>query len=343
MLVNSQEKLNDLCLRIKGRDIIGVDTEFDRRFSYEPQLSLVQIAHHDNLFVIDVLAKLDFNPLLQILCDKEILKVWHCGMQDVEVLRCHFGINVINVFDTQIADQFQGNDKQISYADIVDKHLGFFISKDLQFSDWIERPISREHIEYAATDVKYLADIYKLLKADLFETPKWRWIIEESNSIASKTDFQPTLRDLLIKFIHCSVDEDFLLRCLNILRWREEKACSSNKLRGRVVSDKAILHALRYGNSKKIPAYILNNIHKPEDGDKDIVAQVIRYQKATHKNKKAESLKVLLQEVSDKRNIPQSLIANSKELTLYSNGYEVRFQQGWRYEVFGQNISSFLR
>ncbi|MFN3516499.1 MAG: ribonuclease D, partial [Novosphingobium sp.] len=87
-LITTSEALADLCDRLSQADFVCVDTEFMRENTYWPELCLIQIADANEAAAIDPLARdLDLSPLLDLLVDNEdVLKVFHAGGQDVEII-----------------------------------------------------------------------------------------------------------------------------------------------------------------------------------------------------------------------------------------------------------------
>ncbi|MFN3470545.1 MAG: ribonuclease D, partial [Novosphingobium sp.] len=104
-LITTTDALADLCERLAKADFITVDTEFMRENTYWPELCLVQIADDKEAAAIDPLAPgLDLSPLLDLLVDNEdVLKVFHAGGQDVEIIYNLTGKTPHPIFDTQIA------------------------------------------------------------------------------------------------------------------------------------------------------------------------------------------------------------------------------------------------
>ena len=75
--------------------VIALDTEFDRRTTYRPTLSIVQVkcSAHDEPKIYDVLGQgYDLNELVELLRDDSIVKVIHAARQDFESIYGRFGI-----------------------------------------------------------------------------------------------------------------------------------------------------------------------------------------------------------------------------------------------------------
>ena len=87
-LITTTEALEDLCGRLEKSEFVAVDTEFMRENTYWPELCLVQIANEEEAAAIDPLAEgIDLSPLLDLLTEnEEVLKVFHAGGQDVEII-----------------------------------------------------------------------------------------------------------------------------------------------------------------------------------------------------------------------------------------------------------------
>ena len=104
-LITDSAELAALCERLAKADFVCVDTEFMRENTYWPELCLIQIADTQEAAAIDPLAKgLDLSPLLDLLVDNEhVLKIFHAGGQDVEIIYNLTGKTPHPIFDTQIA------------------------------------------------------------------------------------------------------------------------------------------------------------------------------------------------------------------------------------------------
>ncbi|MCB2059647.1 MAG: ribonuclease D, partial [Novosphingobium sp.] len=135
-LITSSDELAELCGRLAQADFITVDTEFMRENTYWPELCLVQIADDKEAAAIDPLAKgIDLSPLLDLLTDnEEVLKVFHAGGQDVEIVYNLTGRTPHPIFDTQIAMMAISQSEQIGYSNLVESWLGISIDKGARFT-----------------------------------------------------------------------------------------------------------------------------------------------------------------------------------------------------------------
>ena len=125
-LITETAPLAELCERLAKSDFVCVDTEFMRENTYWPELCLVQIGNEEEAAAVDPLAEgIDLSPLWELLCDNdEVLKVFHAGGQDVEIVYNFTGKTPQPIFDTQIAMMAISQSEQIGYANLVESWLG---------------------------------------------------------------------------------------------------------------------------------------------------------------------------------------------------------------------------
>ena len=96
--------LAEFCARLAQADFLTVDTEFMRERTFWPQLCLIQVAGPDAATTIDPLVPgIDLKPLLDLLYDPRILKVFHAARQDLEIFFHLTGSVPHPLFDTQVA------------------------------------------------------------------------------------------------------------------------------------------------------------------------------------------------------------------------------------------------
>ena len=117
MFISTLKALSLFCERASGHKVIAVDTEFLRERTYHPKLCLIQVATKDEAAAIDPLAIGDLSPLLALLEDESITKVFHACDQDLEVIYDSCGCVVAPVFDTQLAAAFLGHRMQMGLGD----------------------------------------------------------------------------------------------------------------------------------------------------------------------------------------------------------------------------------
>ena len=257
------------------KQIVAIDTEFERKHTYRPILSIVQVRfENEEPIIYDVYKKKNEQlvDLLEILSNDDIIKVIHCARQDVEAIYYRFHIPIQNIFDTQIACKYLMKTKnEISYAKAVECICGKQIIKEktLQTSNWLKRPLTEEQIKYAKQDVEYLHEIYNItynaLKNDktMFKNFKQECSFLEDEKLYS---FNPQLfwQKIRHKFInnpnYSLIKELFILReklAFKVNIPREFAIKSYDLIDYANTGDKQFLNT-----NKKIHKYIFTKMYK---------------------------------------------------------------------------------
>jgi ribonuclease D len=150
-LITRSDDLAALVERLSQHPFVAVDTEFMRENTYWPDLCLIQIASSDEAAAIDPKADIDLAPLLKLLVDTpDVLKVFHAGGQDVEIIHNLSGKVPHPLFDTQVAAMALGHGEQIGYSNLIESMLGHSIDKGARFTDWGRRPLDKRQIDSAS-------------------------------------------------------------------------------------------------------------------------------------------------------------------------------------------------
>ena len=153
--ITSNEQLADLCQRLKSAETLALDTEFIREKTYYPRLCLIQIASTEVVACIDPLSISEMQPLWDLLLNQDCLKVLHAARQDLEIFHHLLGEIPQPVFDTQLVATVLGYGEQIGYGNLIKKVLNIDLNKGHARTDWLQRPLSPEQLDYAADDVRY--------------------------------------------------------------------------------------------------------------------------------------------------------------------------------------------
>jgi ribonuclease D len=352
MLIQTNDQLIDCIAKLKDDKFIAIDTEFMRDKYYYPRLSLIQIGGEHISFAVDALSGVDLNLLKPLLSKKSLVKVFHSCQQDLEVLFNYFGFIPHNIFDTQIALLFLGYKDQPSYETLVRDFLHKQLDKQLQFSDWLLRPLSSEHLSYALDDVILLRQAYELILNKIVALGRLEWLKDECRLLENDTSFYATEADLLKKFVTQLENEDLIYSCLKILRLREKKAIAEDVARNHILHDQDIITILKFSGKPRKTKLTQAEIDEAlatqnTSEDKSIIDKVIKLSKL-RKGEKVESFMLIrkkLHEIAEKEKISPSLIATSDEIVKFANGIRknVRFLSGWRKEVFGNHAAELVQ
>ncbi len=241
--IDQPAQLQGLCERLADCDWVALDTEFIREKTYYPQLCLIQIGTTEWVSCIDPLA-LDINPLLDMLYRDDLMIVMHAARQDLEIFYHLRGAVPTPLFDTQLAGPLLGLQDQMGYGNFIKARLGIELAKGHARTDWAARPLSKEQLNYAADDVRYLAQVYETLRDELANRGRLGWLQDDFDKLADASlyDIQPddAWRKLkgIGKFRGAS-----LSIAQTLAGWREQLAQQADKPRKWIMSDD-ILYAL---------------------------------------------------------------------------------------------------
>ncbi|MDQ3477997.1 MAG: ribonuclease D, partial [Pseudomonadota bacterium] len=189
-LISKSSELAELVDRLAKHPFVAVDTEFMRENTYWPELCLIQVASPDEAAAIDPKADLDLAPLLDLMVkNMDVLKVFHAGGQDLEIIHNLTGKVPYPLFDTQIAAMALGHGEQVGYSNLIESMLGHALDKGARFTDWARRPLDKRQIDYAIADVTHLANIFPKLLERLKKTARGGWLDEEMERLADASSF----------------------------------------------------------------------------------------------------------------------------------------------------------
>jgi ribonuclease D len=241
-LVTTQDQLEAAVFRLQGAARLAIDTEFMRERTYFAQLCLVQVASDADCYLVDTLAGLDLKPLFAVLAARTRPKILHAARQDLEVMLNSGGTVPGPVFDTQVAAAMLGLPPQVGYADLVARQLGHSIDKAQTRTDWSRRPLSEAQLAYAADDVHHLLQLHTDLELALEAKARLAWHVEDCAALENpglyRTD--PTDAWRRLKGLgRLRAREQAAARAL--AEWREARAVASDKPRGWILTDEAIL------------------------------------------------------------------------------------------------------
>jgi ribonuclease D len=193
-IINQSGQLDTAAREIADSRAIALDIESNSRHRYPEQLCLIQIATLHKVYILDTLLMREIAPLKDVLSDVSITKVIHGADYDIRSLDRHYGFHVRNIYDTTIAARFTGIIK-FGLAALIEDLLGITISKSkrLQQADWGRRPLTTEALEYAATDVRHLLALRKILNQRLHALERTTWVAEECSRLEKVRHIAPDL------------------------------------------------------------------------------------------------------------------------------------------------------
>ena len=162
-LITDTESLEKLCERLARSDFVAVDTEFMRENTYWPDLCLIQIANSEEAAAIDPKAEgIDLTPLLNLLVNNEdVLKVFHAGGQDIEIIYNLTGRHARIRCSTPRSRRWRSGSASRSAIRTWSRACSATsLDKGARFTDWARRPLDKRQIDYAIGDVTHLAELF---------------------------------------------------------------------------------------------------------------------------------------------------------------------------------------
>jgi ribonuclease D len=357
-LITDSGDLAAFCARQQNADFIAVDTEFMRERTYWPILCVVQVAGPDEAVAIDALAEgIDLKPLLALMNDESVPKVFHAARQDLEIFFLLSGQVPCPVFDTQIAAMVCGFGDAVSYETLVKKLAGASLDKASRFTDWSHRPLTERQIHYALADVIHLRTVYQRLLEKLGQNGRAAWFQEEMADLVDPAIYRAEPAEAWRRFrLRGRVDRRFLGVLRALAAWREAAAQQRDLPRGRIMKDEAVLeiasHAPRTIEALartrslgrgvaegKLGREILDAIERGLDDKEPLPTLPAKPEPPPGLGPLIELFRVLLKQRCEDYQVAQKLLASADDLESIAadDNAEVRALHGWRREVFGKD------
>ena len=359
-LITDTDSLHSLCERLSHSPFVAVDTEFMRETTYWPELCLIQVANSEEAAAIDPMAEgIDLTPLWDLLVDNEdVLKVFHAGGQDLEIVHNVTGKTPQPLFDTQIAAMALGYGEQVGYSNLIESMLGHALDKGARFTDWSRRPLDKRQIDYAIGDVTHLATIFPKMVSKLRRTGRGLWLDEEMERLADPSSFAFEPEDAWKRLKVPSRNPLVLGRLKVLAAWREKEARGKNLPRGRIVKDDTLadiaghppktqedlakVRGLSAGwRNNDIGARLMTALEGAQPLGADELPERGPSRPGLTKDGAlvADLLKLLLKIKAKETGVAAKLIARSDELEALAAGVrkDLAILSGWRFDEFGRD------
>ncbi len=358
-LIADSAQLAAFCARVSQADFITVDTEFMRERTYWPQLCLIQVAGPGEVAAIDPLAEgMDLGPLLDLLADERLLKVFHAARQDIEIFFHLTGRIPTPLFDTQVAAMVCGYGDSVSYETLAAQLAGARIDKSARFTDWAARPLSERQVTYALADVTHLRKVYEGLAKRLVTSGRAQWLQQEMGTLLEPGTYRLDPEESWRRLKPRGGSKPRLLAVLReVAAWREREAQRRDVPRNRIIRDDTVVDIAGHAPSTVEELARLRGLSKSlAEGrmGQDLLVAVARGL-ATPESEApvlppaiempgglgpvVELLKVLLKIKCERQQVAQKLVASTADLERIAadDDADVPALHGWRREVFGED------
>ena len=366
LYIQDEVGLKDLCERLRESDRLALDTEFMGEDTYAPRLEIIQVATDDLIAIVDRRAVPALGGFLELLTDPNILKIVHAGRQDLEIFSVEGGA-ISPVFDTQVAAAMVGYGTQIGYGQLVLQVVGVSLDKTETFTNWAQRPLTAEQLDYAHEDVRYLFALHAHLRDRLKALGRVEWAEEEFQRLQAVSGEEA--RDPQLRYQRIRGWEGLRPRARGVLRelavWREHEARKRDRPRGRVLRDDVLLEIARRGPTTLEGLRSLRGL-QPSQVDKYGESLVTAIQRGlsiperelprAEKRKRvdpesaglADLLGTALKVRAIEASISPQLLASSAELEVFAlergrgEAEKLPILQGWRRALAGEHLREVM-
>ena len=354
--ITDTEALARFCDSVAGADFVTVDTEFMRERTYWPRLCLVQLAGPTEAAIIDAMAEgIDLEPLFKLLNASDVLKVFHAGRQDIEIIHHLTGNIPSPVFDTQIAGMVCGFGDQVGYETLVSKLAKARIDKSMRFTDWSRRPLSEKQLHYALSDVTHLRVAYEKLARNLERNGRTQWLEEEMATLTSPATYAAVPSEAWRRIKFRGSRPRFMCVLQALAAWRELEAQKRDVPRNRVLRDDVLLDMAARAPETEEELAKTRTVGRNGLGaavTKGVLGAVAEGKACPERDcpslekKKplpkgigplVDLFRVLLKMKCDENGVAQKLITSISDLELIAadDDADVPALRGWRRELFG--------
>lgn len=356
------------CPEMAACRVLCLDTEFHRESTYYAEFALLQIYGNGQCWIVDPISLDDLSELWDILCDPDILKVFHAGRQDIEIFVKESGRLPMPLFDTQVAAALLGYGQQVGFGNLVQRITKKALAKGESFTNWKARPLTPKQLIYAADDVIWLMPIFQHLQERLEATGRTEWLQEEQSVLTDPATYDNDVSTIFwrVKGV-TKVKGKHLAALRELAAWRERAAKARDIPRRRMLSDEALfeiarrdklntdtMHRMRGINAGFIKRFGEEIIQVWQQGmdtpEADWPRQSPRRHNHAGTDLRLEMLDTLVRLKAEEGEIASSILASKSELSeLASWGYrckdkppEVACLHGWRYELVGHDLLRLL-
>lgn len=360
--IANQENLEAFVARAASSSVLAIDTEFLREKTYYANLCLIQLATDTEVAVVDPFAIEDLSPLAGLMTDPAIMKLFHAGGQDLEILYRELGCLPTPLFDTQVAATLLGHTQQIGYGPLVHSLCGVNLKKSDSFTDWSRRPLTDSQIDYAADDVIYLPKMYRIMVERLEAKGRLHWLDNDFTAMADPAHYvsDPSERYKRLKRVG-QLSRRQLSAAREVARWREVTAQERDLPRKWVLTDEQIVEACRRESRTIDELFLVRGVReKLNTRDARLVAGLIvkgldappeswpELDKSPKSERNVDAeldlMEALVRLRAKENDIAMQTLASRSELAAVARGYtdESDVLRGWRRAMVGEELLELL-
>lgn len=363
MYIDSQEALEAFVDRARNSSVLAIDTEFLREKTYYPKLCLLQMGTGEENVIIDPFAVDDLTVLRPLFEAESIVKLFHSGHQDIEIILYDIGCVPKPLFDTQVAAALLGQAQQIGYSSLVHSLCGVKLKKTDSFTDWSARPLSESQIEYALDDVIYLPKMYEIITERLREKGRLEWLDAEFEELSKPETYMVDERDRFRRLKHVTqLSRRQMAAAREMAAWREIEARRRNVPRKWILTDEQIVESCKREPRKIDDLFMIRGIRERlTTADARAVVELVRSaldaspeawpelppagRNEPNVDVQVDMLMAIVRMRARENDVAIPTLASHSDLVAIARGhYEgVDLLKGWRRELVGAELLDFLQ
>ena len=360
--ISNQESLAAFARRAVSSPVLAIDTEFLREKTYYAKLCLLQMATDSEVVVVDPLSVRDLSVLAPLMEDEGIVKLFHAGGQDLEILLREIGVLPTPVFDTQIAAALLGFSVQSAYSILVHSLCDVSLKKADSFTDWSRRPLSKSQLAYAADDVAYLPRIYGIMVERLKAKGRLSWLDDDFRELSDRSRYEEDVRARYRRLKRCSsLTRRQLSAAREVAAWRELEAQKRDIPRKWVLSDEQIVEACKREPRTIDELYMIRGMREklPTRDARKVVALMVKgldmpadewpqYDKSLRNEPNVDAeldlMTALVRLRAKENDIAVQTLASHSDLVQLARGYTegAELLRGWRKAIVGDELLDLL-
>ena len=179
--ISKASDLKALVLRWKNQGVESVAMDFEEESNlhcYGEHVCIIQLYDKSDYYIIDALAlakNAEGLSEMKSFLEGPMEKIMFACQSDAALARKALGIQMRSVYDVRVlamALGFNGN-----LTGLIERNFGISVEstsqkKKYQTANWMRRPIPKEQIEYALSDVRYLFELKDSLVSEAEEKLK---------------------------------------------------------------------------------------------------------------------------------------------------------------------------
>ena len=157
--ITERSDLTRAIARLEKANVVFMDTETSGE-----RIRLFQIGNDEDIFVIDLFDLPEAVDIIRDLIAKKGI-VGHNLKFDLKFMY-PLGMTPYATFDTMIGSYLLGYERH-SLSHVAEILLGYTLDKSLQLSDWSREVLTKQQVEYAATDVLVVRELFYRMRDKL--------------------------------------------------------------------------------------------------------------------------------------------------------------------------------